>query len=65
MLKMAEEVLLTETEEQRVHTHGVNAEESMGDEVGANHHSLVRTKRTINTMSHVERHHGSEKAGKT
>lgn len=31
--------ILQETEEQSVHTHGVNTEESMGDEVGANHHS--------------------------
>lgn len=34
-------VLLTETEKQGVHTHTVDTEESMCDEVGANHHSLV------------------------
>ena len=41
-----EEVLLTETEEECVHTHGVHTEEPMGDEVGADHHSLVRTSDT-------------------
>ena len=40
--KGAEEMLLTETEEQGVHTHGIHTEESMGDEIRANHHSLVR-----------------------
>lgn len=40
------EVLLTETEEKSVHTHGVHTEESMGNEVGPNHHRLVRTTRT-------------------
>lgn len=35
-------LLLTETEEKGVHTHCVHTEESMGDEVGANYHSLVR-----------------------
>lgn len=39
-------VLLTETEEKCVHTHGVHTEESMGNEVGANYHSLVRKTRT-------------------
>lgn len=42
-LTTSAEVLLTETEEKRVHTHGVHTEESMGNEVGANHHSLQRT----------------------
>lgn len=35
-------VLLTETEKQGVHTHTVDTEESMCNEVGANHHSLVK-----------------------
>lgn len=32
--------LLTEAEEQCVHTHGVHAEESVGDEVGSHYHRL-------------------------
>lgn len=32
--------VLTEAEEQCVHTHGVHAEESMGDEVGSHYHCL-------------------------
>lgn len=44
------EVLLTETEEQRVHTHGINAEETMGNEVGANHYGLVMTRETTQTL---------------
>lgn len=32
--------LLTEAEEQCVHTHGVHAEEAMGDEVGSHYHRL-------------------------
>lgn len=40
---MIEAVLLTETEEKSVHTHGIHTEESMGDEVGADDHRLVRT----------------------
>lgn len=31
---------LTEAEEQCVHTHGVHAEEAMGDEVGSHYHRL-------------------------
>lgn len=37
--------LLTEAEEQCVHAHGVHAEESVGNEVGANDYSLVGTRR--------------------
>lgn len=37
-------LLLTETEEKGVHAHCVHTEESMGDEVGANYHSLVINK---------------------
>lgn len=37
------EVLLTEAEEERVHAHGVHAEEAVGDEIGADRHSLVTT----------------------
>lgn len=33
-------MLLTEAEEQCVHTHGVHAEEAMGNEVRSNHHRL-------------------------
>lgn len=33
--------LLTETEEEGVHTHGVHAEEPVGNEVGANRHGLT------------------------
>lgn len=33
-------LLLTEAEEQCVHTHGVHAEEAMGDEVGSNYQRL-------------------------
>lgn len=50
---MTSNELLTETEEQRVHTHGVDAEEAMSDEVGAQHHSLGRTE-TVNP--HFTRH---------
>lgn len=50
MLNELRRGLLTETEEQSVHTHGVNTEEPMGDEVGANHHGL-RT-RTMNIISY-------------
>lgn len=32
--------LLTEAEEECVHTHGVHAEETMGDEVGSHYHCL-------------------------
>ncbi len=32
--------VLTEAEEECVHTHGVNAEKPMGNEVGAHQHSL-------------------------
>lgn len=35
-------VLLTETEKEGVHTHAVDTEESMGNEVGANHNSLIK-----------------------
>jgi len=31
--RRTEDASLTETEEQRVHTHGVDTEETMGDEV--------------------------------
>lgn len=41
MVKTMGASLLTETEKQGVHTHTVDAEESMGNEVGANYHSLV------------------------
>lgn len=46
MSSKTEEVLLTETEEKSVHAHGVDTEESMGNEVGAQRHSLRRTSRT-------------------
>lgn len=32
--------VLTEAEEERVHTHGVDTEETMGDEVGSHHYRL-------------------------
>lgn len=35
--------LLTEAEEERIHTHGVHAEEAMGDEVGSHDHRLQRS----------------------
>lgn len=34
--------LLTEAEEECVHTHGVHAEEAVGNKVGTNHHRLRR-----------------------
>lgn len=34
--------LLTEAEEQRIHTHGVHAEEAVGDEVGSHDHRLQK-----------------------
>lgn len=38
--KGRDEGSLTEAEEQCVHTHAVDAEEAMGNQVGANDHSL-------------------------
>ena len=35
--------LLTEAEEERVHAHGVHAEEAVGDEVGSHYQSLGKT----------------------
>lgn len=35
--------LLTEAEEERVHTHVVHAEESVSDEIAAEHHRLRQT----------------------
>lgn len=51
---MSDEAVLTETEEQSVHTHGVHAEEPMGDEVGADRHRLRRKKKnTFQTHLHL------------
>lgn len=36
--------LLTEAEEECVHTHSVHTEESMGNQVGSHHHRLGREK---------------------
>lgn len=33
-------MVLTEAEEECVHAHGVDAEEAVGDEIGAHHHRL-------------------------
>lgn len=38
--------VLTEAEEKRIHTHGVHAEEAMGDEVGSHYHRLQRSTHT-------------------
>lgn len=46
--------LLTEAEEQRVHTHGVHAEEAMGDEVGSHDHRLQRSTHKISHDSRVD-----------
>lgn len=35
--------LLTEAEEQRIHTHGIHAEEAMGDEIGPHYHRLQKS----------------------
>lgn len=42
MVKTVGALLLTETEKQGVHTHTVDTEESIGNEVGAYCHSLVK-----------------------
>lgn len=42
ILKSDRNNILTEAEEECIYTHVVHAEESMGDEVAANHHSLKR-----------------------
>ena len=39
--------LLTETEEQRVHAHAVDAEEAVRDQVGADDHCLIRRKHLV------------------
>lgn len=39
--------LLTETEEECVHTHGEHAEETMGDEVGSHHQGLSGDHRQV------------------
>lgn len=51
MSQLTENVSLTETQEQSVHAHGVHAEECMGDEVWANHHSLIEMTTTTQTLS--------------
>lgn len=38
---------LTETEEQCVHTHAIDAEEAVRDQVGANDHCLFRRKHLV------------------
>lgn len=45
--------LLTEAEEQRVHTHGVHTEEAMGDEVGSHYHRLQQNTGTV-FICHLE-----------
>lgn len=39
--------VLTEAEEECVHAHSVNAEESMSDEIGAHQHRLMRERKHI------------------
>lgn len=39
-------LILTEAEEEGVHTHAVDAEEAVGDEVGAHDHRLQETPHT-------------------
>ena len=41
--KLYKALTLTEAQEQSVHTHSVDAEEAVGDEVGAKHHRLEQT----------------------
>lgn len=50
-------MVLTEAEEERVHAHGVDAEEAVGDEVGAHHHRLQgKTHRQDLMMTSINHH---------
>lgn len=40
---------LTEAEEQRVHTHAIDTEESMGNQVGADDHRLGKGNQAVST----------------
>lgn len=48
---------LTETEEQRVHAHAIDAEEAVSDQVGANDHCLFKRKHRIPASSREEQPH--------
>lgn len=50
------EMILTETEEERVHAHGVDAEEAVGDEVGAHHHRLQGKTHHQDPMTQISQH---------
>lgn len=49
-------MVLTEAEEERVHAHGVDAEEAVGDEVGAHHHCLQGKTHHQDLMTVISQH---------
>lgn len=53
MVKTVGALLLTETEKQGVHTHTVDTEESMGNEVGAYCHSLVKKETIVRNCHNI------------
>ena len=52
--KGGDEGLLTETEEQCVHTHAVDTEEAVGNQVGADDHRLGKERQAVSTPASAQ-----------